>query len=256
MSRVNPSRWTLLIISLLAAPAAFAQSADDQWHFVVEPYVMFPNVHGTVGLDDLPDVSIDQSPSDLFSHLQFGGMLYLEAHDDRWAIASDFMYSNLAQSASATNPLSYSYARVDLKQILWEPSVLYRLAPWLEAGAGADLTNLKSTLNITLQNPLGQLSRSAGMTKTWVDPTIIARVTFPLSNTWSVVARGNVGGFNVSSVFTWQAQAYVVYRISDGMALSLGYRAISDDYHTGSGTNRFLYNVIMFGPVIKFAINF
>lgn len=74
MTRVNTSCWTPLVIGLLAAPATFAQgSADDQWRFVVEPYVMFPNVNGTVGLDNLPDVSVDQSPSDLFKHLQFGG---------------------------------------------------------------------------------------------------------------------------------------------------------------------------------------
>jgi hypothetical protein len=35
---------------------------------------------------------------------------------------------------------------------------------------------------------------------------------------------------------------------------SFGYRAIGDNYETGSGTSRFLYNVTMFGPVLRVAI--
>ncbi len=224
---------------------------DDQWRYVLEPYVMLPNMHGTVGLDNLPDASVNESPGDIFNHLQFGAMLYLEAHDDLWAITSDLMYSNVAESASST-PL-IAYGRVDLKLLLWELAGLYRLSPWLEAGAGFQLTNIQSDLNLAINTPLAPISKSFNSTQTWTDPTIIARGTFPLTAQWTLVARGNVGGFGVSSKFAWQAQLYAVYGISETMAVSFGYRAFGDDYESGSGRSRFLYNVTTFGPVIRFA---
>ena len=55
---------------------------------------------------------------------------------------------------------------------------------------------------------------------------------------------------------TWQAQLYGIYRISDLMSFSFGYRAIGDNYQTGSGTSRFLYNATIFGPVLRFAFTF
>jgi hypothetical protein len=44
--------------------------------------------------------------------------------------------------------------------------------------------------------------------------------------------------------------------LSDSMSLSAGYRAIGDDYDSGSEVHRLLYNVTTFGPVIRIAFMF
>jgi hypothetical protein len=145
---------------------------------------------------------------------------------------------------------------MDVKQLMWELAGLYRISPCLEVGAGAQLTSVRPDINLTINTPAGPVPRSRSDTKTWTDPTLIARATFPLAEKWSLVARGDIGGFDVSSKFFWQAQLYAVYRLSPGAAFSFGYRAFGDDYESGSGTDRFLYNVTTFGPVIRFAFNF
>jgi hypothetical protein len=256
MCRLKVVPCVVGLLSLLAAvPVALAQGAPpNQWQFVIEPYLMFPHITGTIGAGPLPDVSLDESPSDLFKHLQMGAMLYVEAHDNSWTITSDLLYSNIAETAPS-RPI-ISYARVDLKQLIWEPDLLFRLSPWFELGAGADLTSLKTGINLTLNTPMGTLFKAGSLSTTWVDPTIVARATIPLSARWHLIARGNVGGFDVNSKFTWQAQLYAAYMISDLMMFSFGYRALGDDYDQGTGNRRFLYNTTMFGPVVRFAFTF
>jgi hypothetical protein len=247
--------WCTLAAAAVVAPVADAQSSDSsQWHFIVEPYLMLANIHGTTGLGTLPDASVDESPSDIFKHVQFGAMLYAEAHNDRWAISSDLMYMNLAED-TPVNAL-ITYGRVDLKQLGWELALLHRFSPWLEAGAGTQLNNIESDVRLSFNTPRGVVSRAQGLTETWVDPMIIARATFPLAEKWTLILRTNVGGFGIVSEFAWQAQLYAAYHISNGSTFSFGYRAIGDDYRTGSGDNRFVYDVITFGPVVRFAFSF
>jgi len=242
----------MLFVACATPCALFAQSApQDDWHYVIEPYVMFPTIDGTVGIKNLPDVSLSKGPSDLFSHLQFGAMLYLEAHNNDWAVTSDLLYANVAETAPSRPVVTY--ARADLKELLWQPAVLYRMTPWLQAGLGADLTYIQSGLNVTVNTPLGSLSDSGSRSLSWVDPAVIVRGTFPVSQRWSVMLQGSVGGFDVNSKLIWGTQLYGAYRITDLVTFFFGYRAIGDNYETGNGTSRFLYNATMFGPVLRVA---
>jgi hypothetical protein len=227
-------------------------SATRPWGYVIEPYIFLPNLNATVGVGNLPYASIDQSPSDIFNHLQFAAMLYAEAHNDSWAIGSDFLYINLAVDA-APRPL-ISYGRADLREILWEPSVMYRVNPWVELGLGAQLTSLDSTLNLTLTTPLGAISRSASKDVTWAIPTANLAATIPLDQHWSLAARGLVGG--LGSQFGYDAQVYASYQFTDAFKLSAGYRVIDTQYQSGSGLDRFLYHAKLFGPEIRFAFLF
>ena len=246
---------TVVCAAAAASTAARAQSSSDAgWHYVIEPYVMFPNVDGTIGIRNLPNVSLHSSPGDLFSHLQFGADLYLEAHNEDWAITSDLLYSNLAESAPSRPVITY--ARVDLKNLFWEPALLYRLSPLLQAGLGADLTALQARVNLKVNTPSAFISASDSRSITWVDPTVLLRGTLPLSQQWSLMLQGNVGGFNVNSKLTWQAQLYANYRLSELIQLSVGYRALGDNYDRGSASSRFYYKATTFGPVIRFAFMF
>ena len=42
-------------------------------------------------------------------------MLYLEAHDNNWAVTSDLLYANVAETAPSRPVMSF--ARADLKEI-------------------------------------------------------------------------------------------------------------------------------------------
>ena len=98
--------------------AASAQGADGGWHYLVEPYLMFPNMKGDIGLGNLPSVHIDESPDDIFSNLQIGAMLYAEAHNERWAFASDIIYMDLESGISERTLIAGGKA--EAAQLGWE----------------------------------------------------------------------------------------------------------------------------------------
>jgi hypothetical protein len=245
-----------LLLSAAGAMRAVAQTAsDDSWHYVIEPYAMAANLEGTVGVGNLPNVSIDENFSDILNHLQGGAMLYAEAHNSGWAFSSDLLYMKLAESAN-TGPV-IGYGRATIKQVGWELAALYRAAPWLEVGFAGTLNSIQSELNLSLNTIVGPPRNvDQKMTQTWVDPSFVARMTFPLSPHWYLQGRFNVGGFDIASTFAYQVQVDAAYVISDLMRCSFGYRVIGDEYQTGSGADRFLYHTTTFGPVVRFAFTF
>lgn len=224
-----------------------------EWHFLVEPYMMFPNMKGTVGLGVLPDVELDENPGDIFRNLQFGAMVYAEATNNKWTISSDMLYMNLGVDLDPTTVINSG--NVDAKQLGWEIDGLYKALPWLDVGVGGVLNNVKSGLDLTLNTPTGTVNEKREITKTWVDPTIVARVIYP-TNKWQFQFRGNIGGFGIGSQLSWQLQLYAGYRFSKLFQLSAGYRVMGLDYDKGSGQDRFLYDVNTFGPVIRFGFHF
>src|SRR6188508_978157 len=82
----------LLIFTILSgSPARAGDAADGAWEYVIEPYIMFPNMQGTVGLGN-HDGPVDEDPGDIFSNLEMGAMLYAEANNGSWAFSSDLLY--------------------------------------------------------------------------------------------------------------------------------------------------------------------
>ena len=72
--------------------------------------------------------------------------------------------------------------------------------------------------------------------------------------------RGDVGGFDVGSEFSWQMIATYDFQlcVTDRYAIDgyLGYRALSVDYSEGSGANRYEYDAVQHGPVIGATVRF
>src|SRR5215471_228694 len=83
-----PACLFMLVICFISVSRLSAQdsTALNKWHFLLEPYAMFPNMHGTAGLGNLPDAEVDEDPGDIFKNLQVGAMLYAEAYKGPWAI--------------------------------------------------------------------------------------------------------------------------------------------------------------------------
>ncbi len=246
-----------LLMFCLLYIGSFAQEngQEKKWQFLIEPYIMFPSMSGETGIRNLPNVTVDANAGDIFSRLQFGAMLYLEAKTVKWAITSDLLYMSLKQDVSPN--IIINSGEVTAKQLGYELAGLYRILPFWEAGAGMRLNNIDAGLDL-VRNAIGggtvQLL-SASLTRTWVDPIIITRFTHEIDNKWLFTVRGDLGGFGIGSDFTWQAQGYVGYRFSKLFQTSVGYRIISTDYENGSGTESFRYDVNNFGPNIRFGFN-
>lgn len=238
----------------LAAAANAGQATDTGWHFLIQPYAMFPNMRGETAVGVLPAVPVDEDPQDIFENLQLGAMLYAEAHNSRWAFSSDVIYMKLEADVSANNIVTDGSAEVS--QLGWELAILGRLSEWIELGVAATYNRIEPDVDITFNAPAGAVTRGAGMTEDWIDPSMVVRSTIPLGDKWFLQGRGNIGGFGVGSDLYWQLQGDVGYRHSDRFLFAFGYRVISLDYDRGSGRDRFAYNMTTFGPVLRFGFTF
>ena len=70
---------------------------------------------------------------------------------------------------------------------------------------------------------------------------------------------GDVGGFGVGSDLAWSAMGLLGYKWQGAgleWAVLAGYKALYQDYTTGSGTRRFVWDVTMHGPVLGLSIRF
>ena len=245
----------LLCLFVFSSMAQDSTAAKNKWHFQAEVYLMFAKLNGTVGVGTLPDTKVDADFGDIFSKLKMAAMLYAEASSGKWAITSDLIYLKLAQDA--TPGAIINGGKVTVKQLSWEVAGLRELLPWLEAGIGLRLNNLNNNVSIVRNNiGGGTTALNKSLIKTWVDPTIIARVKSDPSKKFIYQFRGDFGGFGVGSDFAWQIQAYAGWRFSTLFQLTGGYLVISVDYNKGTGENRFLYDVNTFGPVVRFGFNF
>jgi hypothetical protein len=243
----------LFIFSWLFSFSQDSSKISNKWHWLIEPYVMAANLNGTVGIGQLPDVSVSATPGDIFSHLQMGAMLNIEASHGNWTITSDILYMNLKQDVQPNKLIVGGAATA--KQFAWELAGLYRLNPWLEAGVSSLLNSVNAGLNVQIKS-LGGNTRdsSASITKTWVAPMLIVRVGNKAGQNFLYSLRAEIGG--LGSGLTWQIQAYAGYRFTRLFQLTGGYRVIGVNYGKGSGGDRFLYDMNTFGPVIRLGFNF
>jgi hypothetical protein len=249
---------TILLLPVLIANAQDSLASKKKWHYLGEIYLMFPTMSGSMGIRNLPDLDFTADAGDIFSHLKMGAMFYFEASNDKWAINSDLLYMKLGQDVTPGQVIVSG--DVTAKQLGWEIAGLRRVTPWLEVGLGGMLNYLNSTVNIT-RNDVGEgnTSTSAEITETWFDPMLVARIMNKPDKKFLYLFRGEVGGFGLGSSetnFAWQVQAYAGYRFTKLFQITAGYREIGLDYETGSGQDRFMYDVNTYGPVIRFGFNF
>jgi hypothetical protein len=242
--------------SILAQDSLPKPKPARQWQYRVEPYLMFPNMSGQTGIEALPLVNVDASPADIFSRLQMGAMLNLEASNGNWSVISDILYMDLEQDITPSTLINSG--EVGMKQFAWELAGLKRVTPWLELGIGGILNSIGVDETVTRNLVGGGTStQSASASKTWVDPMLIARLATPSRpKKWFGQFRGEIGGFGIGSDFAWQVQAIGGYRFSKLFDMTVGYRGIGFDYQSGEGAKTFMYDMTIFGPMVRFGFNF
>jgi hypothetical protein len=250
---------TLILATLAATPSFSVQAqgaADGQWHYLVQPYAMFPNMKGETGVGDLPPVGVDEDPQDIFDNLQMGAMLFAEARNDSWAFSSDLLYMSLESDIESDGPVVLG-GRAEVSQLGWELAFMRRLAPWFELGLGATYNKIDADVEVDFAGIFGpDYTLGRGLTEEWIDPTIVARATFPFGDKWFLQSRVNLGGFGVGSDLMWQLQVDLGYRHSDRWSFAFGYRVIDIDYDQGRDSGRFIYDMQTFGPVLKVGYGF
>jgi hypothetical protein len=258
----------LVLTCLPAAGQTTRRSATKAsgWTFEVTPYLWLPALDGDVtvrGHTASVDVSIGEFIETIFDSFQFAAMGRMEARRGPLVFTLDLLYLSLEDEDS--NALG-GETEVDFSQLLVEFGAGYRLGdgplgrrPWprlsVEVLVGGRYVNLDSGLEITSTGPPG-IRVDVDQSVDWLDPFVGARLRLAVSRPLAFVVRGDAGGFGVGSDLTWNLVAILQYHTSPKVALEAGYRVLDIDYEQGSGTDRFVYDVVTHGPILGISFRF
>lgn len=246
---------TLLLFLFLVSTNAQVDANTQKWKFEVAPYIMFPELSGVTTIRNLPEVEVSANANDIFSNLQLGFMLFFEARKGRFALNSDFLYSDLQQDATPATIINSGTSSA--REVVEEVTGLYNVWRFLEFGVGARVDYIYSGIDVVKNEAGGGTTPiAASISRTWVDPIIVMRATANIRDKWIFQFRGDIGGFGAGSDLTWQLQGFAGYNIAKWFRLSLGYKSFKINYDKGSGADRFMYNVNMFGPILKLGFHF
>lgn len=238
----------LLALSLLLAGGARAQRAD--WKNTAELYFMGAAMHGTAAVGPIV-AQVDLPAAEVLNHLQFGALLDYRGEAPTWAVTADVVYMGLG--ATRDGERGFLTTEVDADQWIAQLHGSWRATEVFEVLAGVRFTSLTSSVVLT---PFTGNARSGKATKSWCDPIVGARVKAPVGKGWSLEGYADVGGFGIGSDLTWMVTARVNWQVSRAVGLGLGYRALSQDYSTGSGADYFRWDVTSQGPLAAMNVSF
>ncbi len=274
-----------------AGPAGTGSSADlgsgppalpperyetRQWTLSFTPYGWLTGLNGDTTVKGRT-TDIDADAFEVLEHLDGAPwMSYAEARAGRLALYNDIVYAPIgvdASSARSFRGLSVDATLgVDIEQAIIEAGAAYEIARWghtaVDVLAGARYWHQDVAINLALTTTLDvaglvvsrdrAVARAGGVD--WVDPLVGLRVRYQLAPGQDLLLRGDVGGFDAGSQFSWNVLATYSFEIAvhSGVTYSgvLGYRALGADYEKGSGANRYVYDVVQHGPLLGLTVSF
>jgi len=204
------------------------------WDYTIKPYLWAAGLQGEMQVGALPPVDVDLGFGDIIEDLDFTLMFGFEARkpDRDWALMLDVMFVRLEEKGEISE--------VEVGQTMIEAGVSYRPGEQdvfeLIGGLRYWRTNLDVDI-LTVDTASGEES--------WVDPILGGRAFLDLAGDWSLLLRGDLGGFGVGSQFSYQARASVRYAFSDRGHLEFGYRHLYFDYDE----DEFRYDAALSGPL-------
>ena len=230
-----------------AAPPIVTPPASSPWEFRITPYAWLTAIDGTNGPSANP-AEVDASFRDLADFIEMAAALQLELRRGRWGLLADGFYSELGNSGTAPGP-AQAHVDIDFEQFLGELEILYRIADcpdyFVDAYAGVRYNDLSLDLEIEGAGP-GGADLDVSADRDWADPIIGLRSQWNINDRWYLAGKGDIGGFGVSSDFTWNLQASVGYNFTEMFSMELGYRYFDTDYeHDG-----FTYDIAQFGLLL------
>ncbi len=220
-----------------------AAEENSPWRFDASLNLFLAGMSGDVAAKGVP-AHVNASFKNIFEHLEAGAAGRFTMGYERWFLSTEFSYLKLGAEVPA--------ASFDLNQWLFEPSLGYEFCQYASVFVGTRYNNIDG--NITFSGPAGRVATG---TQDWWDPIIGVNLSVPLINDQlSFDGRFDVGGFGAASDLTWQVYPCFNWRFSDWGSLQVGYRWLGTDYETGSGPNRFRYDVVLQGPQLGLTARF
>ncbi|TAJ88352.1 hypothetical protein [Reyranella sp.] len=273
----------------MSGPAVAEEaSSADGWRFNATAYAWFTSVSGNVtarGQTFGVNAGFFDIINNSSSIAAFNG--YFEANKGPVGFYADLVWSNLGFPKSAAryrNPLpgldvnGVVNAQLGYTMTIVEVGGIYEVSRWSHSpgsftAADALLgfrywnnsvaASLDAVMTADLYNLGFERSRDIAVAKSgnleWVDPVVGFRVRHQFTPSQTAFLRGDIGGFGLGSLFSWQAVAAYAYSWQfEGykLAATLGYRALATSYTTGAGIETRGVDLVLHGPLIGFSVKF
>ena len=247
----------MLLSALAAGTLALATNPAnaDAWSFQIEPYLLGVTIDGDAGVGRLTGVDVDVDTSDIVDNLDMGFMVHFAArHESGWGFAVDYAFMDLSadRTIGAGGVLD-----TDLFQGVFEALLLKGAGSGdaqLEYFAGVRWWN--NEVDVVIDPAILPGTLTGSVEEDWVDLIIGARWINPVSERWSFLLKGDIGGGGAD--FTWGGDVGFRWRFGKSTELDLRYKALAVDYETGTPgqPGYFQYDTITHGPVIGLVFNF
>lgn len=213
---------------------------------------------GTLGSNDR-DVDVESDWTDTLENvdkLEFALNARVRAEFGRWSATVEVDGATVADSATfREGPL-----QIDAEARAWmlQAHVGYHLAGGrLGCGECAPTWCLGAYAGVRASWVDLELDRAPGgavvdRSLDWLDPIVGLRGELNLSDRWFGLAEVDVGGFGVGSDLAWHLVAAVGYRLSEGLAVSAGWKLLDTDYEEDGA----VWDVRMSGPFLALTVSF
>lgn len=237
-----------LFICFALAPTPPVARAQSTWRNSIDVYVLFSAINGTVGIGPV-ESELDLSFSDLIKNLDGGFLSSYRGENDQLAFGADMIYLKLKTDGTSSSGLTT--VGMMMTQLIAELHGMVRLTKNFEVYAGIRYWYIDTDLSIDVDiNPDDPDDPTTGsLTESWVDPIIGVRGVLPLSTKIRLIGRGDIGGFDIGSDFAWHLSLHGQWRLGKLVSAISGFRVIDVKYDSGSGSDFFLMDVTVQGPM-------
>lgn len=253
MEMMKKTSRVLTVCLILMFVHVCSVSAEDEWEFIIAPYGLFPTITGDASVGIVEGADIDVGADDIFNNLELGGMMQAEAHH-KSGFGIILAYNFMDLEGESSDPNGNELYDADVYQGIFEGYGVYRYDTSLGPVEGyGGIRWWSMDIDFSLRG-----TKITDNDADWIDPVIGIRWRPQLSKRWSLIFRGDLGGFGVGSDFTWNLQGGIAWSATEYMSVVAEYRAISVDYSDGpvGSRDRFAYDTVTHGPVLGLAFRF
>ncbi|MFC1652316.1 hypothetical protein ACFL3F_01220 [Planctomycetota bacterium] len=236
----------VFVLALSSAVNAQGTTNQDEWDFTVTPFGWMTGLHGNARVGNMPS-SVDVKFGDVLESLRMAAMLDLRAQKGRWGVQSNIIWLEMNEADDTQG------VHIEAKPKMWFVDLdgFYQITDQWSVLAG--IRYFDTTISV---KGSGALNFYEKIDENWVDPIMGTEFKTPLSERWSMGARGDIGGFGVGSDLSWQIWAGAEWRFAKKNALAFGWRHLAWDYANGSGADRLEMDTYMTGPYVGVELHF
>lgn len=245
--------FAFFIVLIIGKSTILAQesSGSKNWEFNLAPFYLWAvAIDGDLTVGGNKN-SVELPFSDIADNLEAAFIVHFEGmHKSNWGFLIDVNYLDLSNDVNLPGPLNVK-TNVDFDATLAEFSGLYRIDRGIhifDIILGLRYTNLDTTVTAAAGPTLVDESQD------WLDPLVGIRWKWGFADQWTLVTRGDIGGFGIGSDLALQGLAVIDWQPFKYVSFLAGYRAIYQDYKDGDGAGQFRFDATMHGPVV--GINF